>query len=460
MLTVLGVVIGFVIAYRVGSGYDRYWMGRVCWSELIRNSRTMSRLIWFHVPPLVSQKTASEIASGKLDRSREEQLRVMEEKRHALDLIEGFAVATKHHLRGELGIYFEDLYHLVKPLHEHRPKQHKKSHAPRPASATSAKATTPIPSTQTPAESASSSGETYGTFTEPSHQTLLGSLTSRLHLRRSHSGISSHSTESIQQQPLLPSTNATEQTFMSSVSTDLIPFAGLLSSLRNDFWKKLTGGRPLEVLQPNLLAEQYDEESGGVHRKWAHAIEKRVVKHGSGHPRVAGDGQNLPLAILQCLSNWSAILEDRNTVPGNSMAGILSCIAALEDNLSAMERILTTPLPFVYSVHIRHTVWLYLFFLPIQLAKDFGWHSILGVAVAAFIYLGFLAAGEEIEQPFGYEDNDLDLDLFCHEIVHTDMERLKGVRCFNAYFPHPERNHLNQPGGEETDDTSVFGTLL
>jgi len=126
MLTVLGVVIGFVIAYRVGSGYDRYWMGRVCWSELIRNSRTMSRLIWFHVPPLVSQKTASEIASGKLDRSREEQLRVMEEKRHALDLIEGFAVATKHHLRGELGIYFEDLYHLVKPLHEHRPKQHKK----------------------------------------------------------------------------------------------------------------------------------------------------------------------------------------------------------------------------------------------------------------------------------------------------------------------------------------------
>jgi putative membrane protein len=120
MLTVLGVVIGFVIAYRVGSGYDRYWMGRVCWSELIRNSRTMSRLIWFHVPPLVSQKTAAEIASGKLERSREEQLRVMEEKRHALDLIEGFAVATKHHLRGELGIYFEDLYHLVKPLHEVR----------------------------------------------------------------------------------------------------------------------------------------------------------------------------------------------------------------------------------------------------------------------------------------------------------------------------------------------------
>jgi ion channel-forming bestrophin family protein len=65
-------------------------MGRVCWSELIRNSRTMSRLIWFHVPPLHSQKTAAEIASRKLERTREEQLRVMEEKQRALDLIEGY----------------------------------------------------------------------------------------------------------------------------------------------------------------------------------------------------------------------------------------------------------------------------------------------------------------------------------------------------------------------------------
>ena len=52
----------------------------------------------------------------------------------------------------------------------------------------------------------------------------------------------------------------------------------------------------------------------------------------------------------------------------------------------------------------RSVVWLYLFFLPFQLVDDFGWHTILGVGMAAFIYLGFLAAGEEIEQPFGYDE--------------------------------------------------------
>jgi predicted membrane chloride channel (bestrophin family) len=42
-----------------------------------------------------------------------------------------------------------------------------------------------------------------------------------------------------------------------------------------------------------------------------------------------------------------------------------------------------------------------LFFLPFQLVGQFGYYTIPGVAIAAFIYLGFIAAGEEIEQPFG-----------------------------------------------------------
>jgi ion channel-forming bestrophin family protein len=47
------------------------------------------------------------------------------------------------------------------------------------------------------------------------------------------------------------------------------------------------------------------------------------------------------------------------------------------------------------------TVWIYLFFLPFQLIGQFEWATIPGVAIAAFIYLGFVAAGEELEQPFG-----------------------------------------------------------
>jgi hypothetical protein len=63
-------------------------MGRSSWSEVIQNTRTMGRLIWFHVPPRLSPKTADEIQCGKLNRTKQEMTKVMAEKRLALDLLE------------------------------------------------------------------------------------------------------------------------------------------------------------------------------------------------------------------------------------------------------------------------------------------------------------------------------------------------------------------------------------
>ncbi|KAF8871274.1 Bestrophin, RFP-TM, chloride channel-domain-containing protein, partial [Gymnopilus junonius] len=98
----------------------------------------------------------------------------------------------------------------------------------------------------------------------------------------------------------------------------------------------------------------------------------------------------------------------------------------------------------IVSPNNRHTVWIYLFFLPFQLVTQFQYYTIPGVAIAAFIYLGFLAAGEEIEQPFGYDHNDLDLDLFCHSIIHNELKQLRTTPCLNAYFG-PESKPLQQP---------------
>jgi hypothetical protein len=208
----------------------------------------------------------------------------------------------------------------------------------------------------------------------------------------------------------------------------MIPFSSFFGAARDAVKKNWAKQKqPLEVLPPGIIVE---ESSGQC--KWAGPTFSKKLARGKHRPKVAGNGQNLPLEILRCLSDWCSILEDRGTVPGTSLGSMMGCISAFEDNLSTLERILTTPLPFVYSVHIRHTVWLYLFFLPFQLISQFGWYTIPGVCIASFIYLGFLAAGEEIEQPFGYDENDLDLDLFCHEIIHADIDHLKSSPCLNA----------------------------
>lgn len=57
--------------------------------------------------------------TSPLDLTKEEEgrtARALIEKKAAINLVEAFAVAVKHYLRGEDGIHYADLYHLVKFL--------------------------------------------------------------------------------------------------------------------------------------------------------------------------------------------------------------------------------------------------------------------------------------------------------------------------------------------------------
>jgi predicted membrane chloride channel (bestrophin family) len=182
-----------------------------------------------------------------------------------------------------------------------------------------------------------------------------------------------------------------------------------------------------------MVIPQYTD--GPSPRKWAGPI----------HPDVKlmkmklESGENLPEEILRCMSEWCSVLQDRGTCA--DVGSIMGGIAAFEGTLATLEQILTTPLPFTFSAHIRHTVWLYLFLLPFQLVSEFGWHTVPAVCIGAFIYLGFVAAGDEIEQPFGYDENDLDLDMFCQDIIGQDIQSLKSAPCLNAWLG-PEQHEL------------------
>jgi hypothetical protein len=86
----VGVVIGFVISYRFTCAYDQYWRGRTAWSNVAKNTTTLSRLIWFHVPLRLSPKTQQEPTKPVEPlRGKEEVETVMGEKWIALEMLEG-----------------------------------------------------------------------------------------------------------------------------------------------------------------------------------------------------------------------------------------------------------------------------------------------------------------------------------------------------------------------------------
>ncbi len=106
-------------------------------------------------------------------------------------------------------------------------------------------------------------------------------------------------------------------------------------------------------------------------------------------------------------------------------ATMLSSLTAATDCSSQLERIKTSPIPKAYSIHLEQTLYIYLLSLPFQLVKDLRWVTILAQFIAAFTLLGILQIASEIENPLGYDPNDLKVGDFCRSVQQEIFEMLQ-----------------------------------
>jgi putative membrane protein len=79
----------------------------------------------------------------------------------------------------------------------------------------------------------------------------------------------------------------------------------------------------------------------------------------------------------------------------------------MEAALAGCERIRNTPLPFAYTLLLHRTAYLFCFLLPFGYADVLGWTTPFVVGLIAYTFFGLDALGEELEDPFGMEPNDL-----------------------------------------------------
>jgi len=401
LLTVIGTVLGFVISYRTTSSFERYNEGRKYWSQIVYASRTIARLIWFHVPDTMDM--------GPDVPEEEKRVRVLIEKKTALNLVDSFCVAVKHYLRGESNIYYEDLYHTTKYLptyglpaglpstdnltsdlpsakspksvsfqqHQETFVQRRTSKDRRPRSFSVSRnherpqrtgagsaPHLPLPAT-TPGE--------VGTTSEKSKDSEVPERR-----RTSKSNESVHST--LGETDLLPARDPPQYSYF-----DLFPFSLMVKFLTKR-GRKLKG-----------------KKAAGLRAKLQHST------------------QNMPLEISLYISSYIAALQSRKAIDAATTSNLIMALNQLVDALTGLERILTTPIPYSYSVHLWTVTYVYCFFLPFQLWPTLKYLTIPGTVGASFIFFGFLVAGEEIENPFGYDKNDLDLDHFTNDIIRQEL---------------------------------------
>ncbi|CAG8613772.1 2931_t:CDS:2, partial [Scutellospora calospora] len=131
------------------------------------------------------------------------------------------------------------------------------------------------------------------------------------------------------------------------------------------------------------------------------------------HQREHINNYNLPLEISLYISDYITTQFRLKRIGVPLSNNLIVNVNLLTDCLSSFERILSTPIPLAYSIHLSQTVWIYCLSLPFQLVGLTGWSNIVIVFLATFILLGIERIAAEIENPFGTDPNDLNLDLFC-----------------------------------------------
>jgi putative membrane protein len=103
----------------------------------------------------------------------------------------------------------------------------------------------------------------------------------------------------------------------------------------------------------------------------------------------------------------------RQCLDSYQLANMQKLINELVDCLGGCERILKTPIPMAYAIHLKQLLLLYCLILPFQFVQDVGWLTVPIVVIISFTLFGVEEIGIEIENPFGTDPNDLKLDAFC-----------------------------------------------
>ena len=99
-------------------------------------------------------------------------------------------------------------------------------------------------------------------------------------------------------------------------------------------------------------------------------------------------------------------------------------LSRLNESLGGCERIASTPMPFAYTVIVHRTAYLYSFLLPFGLVDTVGVMTPLIVAFISYTFFALESLAEEIQEPFGVENNDLALDAMSVMIETTVREML------------------------------------
>lgn len=133
---------------------------------------------------------------------------------------------------------------------------------------------------------------------------------------------------------------------------------------------------------------------------------------------------NRPVAILQTLGDRFREAWLRGWIHPYHLSVLEGSLTEMTGIQGGCERIKKTPIPFSYTVLIHRIVALYCLALPFGLVNSIQGLTPVVVAFVAFAFFGLDAVGDEIEDPFGTDANDLPLTNLSTMIERNIRQRV------------------------------------
>ncbi|GAB4054305.1 bestrophin family protein [Spirosoma litoris] len=129
--------------------------------------------------------------------------------------------------------------------------------------------------------------------------------------------------------------------------------------------------------------------------------------------------EHVPQQIALIIFGKVNDLQRRGVLLPEHLIILNSEIQALMDVCGACERIKNTPIPFSYSSFIKKFISFYCLTLPLGYVSNLHYLVIPLVIFVFYVLASLEIIAEEIENPFGTDDNDLPLDTICKGIHKT-----------------------------------------
>ncbi|MVM31755.1 hypothetical protein GO755_17035 [Spirosoma sp. HMF4905] len=148
---------------------------------------------------------------------------------------------------------------------------------------------------------------------------------------------------------------------------------------------------------------------------------------GDDQLKTLSDYAHIPSRLAALLTRRFQLLRQDGLINDADLITIRLYHQSLLDITGSCERIKKTPIPFSYSFFIKLFITMYILLIPLVLVSNYGYFGIIATTLAAYALIGIEMIGDEIEEPFGLDCNDLPLNQIA-QTIRRNVHEILGVK--------------------------------